>query len=63
MFSLTFKAFVMFVTFLLFQSNRYVVLAHGKVPKDSVHLDLFKPKNPDRVRFNLLKMICEFSIG
>ena len=33
MFSLTFKAFVMFVTFLLFQSNFYIVLVHGKVLK------------------------------
>ena len=32
-FSLTFKAFVMFVTFLLFQSNFYIVLVHGKVLK------------------------------
>ena len=32
----------MFVTFLLFQSNLYVVLARGK---NSVHRDLFKTKN------------------
>ena len=31
MFSLTFKAFVMLVIFLLFQSNLYVVLAREKV--------------------------------
>ena len=36
----------MFVTFLLFQSNLYVVLARGKGPKNSVHRDLFKTKNP-----------------
>ena len=46
MFSLTFKAFMMFVTFLLFQSNLYVVLARGKGPKNNVHRDLFKTKNP-----------------
>ena len=32
-FSLTFKAFVMFVTFLLFLINFYVILAFGKGPK------------------------------
>ena len=42
----TFKAFVMFVTFLPFQTNLYVVLARGKGPKNSVHRDLFKTKNP-----------------
>ena len=36
----------MFVTFLLFQSNLYVVLARGKGPKNSVHRDLFKTKTP-----------------
>ena len=46
MFSLTFKVFVMFVTFLLFQSNLFVVLACGKSPKNSVHRDLFKTKSP-----------------
>ena len=46
MFSLLFQAFVMFVTFLLFQSNLYIVLAHGKGPKNSVYRDLFKTKNP-----------------
>ena len=30
MFSLKFKAFVMFLTFLLFQSNLYIVLAHRR---------------------------------
>ena len=35
-FSLTFKAFMMFVTFLLFQSNLYVVLARGKGSKNSI---------------------------
>ena len=44
MFSLTDKAFVMFVTFLLFQSNIYLVLAHGNGPKDSVHRDFFSTK-------------------
>ena len=33
-------------TFLLFQSNLYVVLARGKGPKNSVHKDLFKTINP-----------------
>ena len=33
MFSPTFRAFVTFMTFLLFQSNLYIVLAHGKGPK------------------------------
>ena len=46
MFSLTFKAFVMLVTFLLFQNNLYIVLARGKGPKNNVHRDLFKTKNP-----------------
>ena len=36
----------MFVTSLLFQSNLYVVLAREKGPKNSVHRDLFKTKNP-----------------
>ena len=36
----------MFVTFLLFQSNLYVVLARGKGPKNSVNRDLFKTKTP-----------------
>ena len=45
MFSRTFKAFVMFVTFFLFQSTLYVVLAHGKCPKNSLHRDLFKTKD------------------
>ena len=44
MFPLSFKAF-MFMTFLLFQSNLYVVLALGKGPKNSIHRDLFKAKN------------------
>ena len=46
MFSLTFKALAVFMTFLLFQSNLYVVLACGKGPKNNVHRDLFKAKNP-----------------
>ena len=37
MFSLKFQAFVMFVTFLLFQSNLCVVLAREKGPKNCVH--------------------------
>ena len=41
LFSLLFKAFVMFVTFLLFQSNLYVVLACGKGPKNSVQIEIF----------------------
>ena len=36
----------MFVTFLLFQSNLYVVLAHGKGPKSSIHGDFFITKKP-----------------
>ena len=44
MFSLTFKAFVTFVTFLLFQCNLYVVLGLGKCPKNRIHRDLFKTK-------------------
>ena len=35
-FILKFKAFVMFVTFLLFQSNLRMVLAHEKGPKNSI---------------------------
>ena len=45
MFFITFKVFVMFVTFVLFQSNLFVVLARGKGPKNSVHRDLFKTKS------------------
>ena len=40
------KPFVMLVTFLLFQSNLYVILASGKGPKNSVHRDLFEAKSP-----------------
>ena len=36
----------MLVTFLPFQSNLYVVLERGKGPKNNVHKDLFKTKNP-----------------
>ena len=42
-----FKAFVMFVTFLLFQGNLFVVLACGKGPKNSIHRDFFKIKTPE----------------
>ena len=35
----------MFVTFLLFQSNLFVVSARGKGTKNSDHRDLFKTKN------------------
>ena len=34
----------MFMTFLLFQSNLYVVLAREKNPKNSIHRDLFETK-------------------
>ena len=44
MFSLIFKVFVMFVTFLLFQSNLYIVLAPAKGPENSVYIDLFHKK-------------------
>ena len=55
MFSVLFKVLVLLVTFLLFQSNftvesnftvSYVVLALEKGPKNYVHRDLFKTKNP-----------------
>ena len=36
----------MFVKFLPFQSNLYVVLARGKGPKNNIHRDVFKTKNP-----------------
>ena len=36
----------MFVTFLLFESNLYLVLAREKGPKNSVHRDLFETKKP-----------------
>ena len=36
----------MFVTFLLFLSNLYIVLPCGKGPENSAHRDLFKTKNP-----------------
>ena len=35
----------MFVIFLLFQINLYLVLARGKGHKNSIHRDLFKTKN------------------
>ena len=37
MFSLTLKAFVIFI-FLLFQSDLYIFLAHGKALKNSIHI-------------------------
>ena len=43
-FSATFKAFVMLMTLLLFQSNLYLVLVHEKGPKNSIHRYLFKTK-------------------
>ena len=52
LFSLTFKAFVMFVTSLLFQSNLNVVLAPGKGPKNSVYRDLFTTKNPTHKKWD-----------
>ena len=36
----------MFVTFALFQSTLYFVLARGEGPENSVHKDLFKTKYP-----------------
>ena len=48
MFTLTFKAFVMLLTLLLFQSNLFVFLAHGKGLKNSVHRDLFRAKNAEQ---------------
>ena len=46
LFSLIFKAFVMLVTFLLFQSNLYIVLACGKVQK-TAFIEIFsKQKTP-----------------
>ena len=36
----------MLVTFLLFQSKLYIILARGKGPKNSVHRDFFKTKSP-----------------
>ena len=44
MFSLTLTAFVMFLIFLLFQSNLHVVLACRKSPINRVHRELKKPK-------------------
>ena len=46
MFSLTFKPFLMLVSFSLFQSNLHIVLTRGKGSKDNVHRDLFKTKIP-----------------
>ena len=37
---------LIFLTSLLFQSSLYVVLAHGKGPKNTIHRDLFRTKNP-----------------
>ena len=45
-FSLLIKAFVTSLTYSLFQSNLYVVLASGKGPKNSVYRDIFKIKSP-----------------
>ena len=50
LFFLLIIAFAMFLTFLLFQSNLYVVLTGGKGPKNSVHGDLFKTKIVPRKR-------------
>ena len=44
---------MMFLTFSLFQSNLYVVLACGKGPKNSVHRDLFKTKSPKQKTLDL----------
>ena len=46
----------MFMTFLLFQRNLYIVLARGKGPKNSVYRDLFKTKNP-----KILRGLCPLS--
>lgn len=45
-FSLLMKIFVMFMMFLLFQSNFFVFLARGKGPKNSIYRNLFKTKKP-----------------
>ena len=58
MFSLTFKAFVMFVTLLIFQSNLSIVLAREKGPKNSVHRDFFKTKNPKQKKPGPLTPSC-----
>ena len=44
----------MFMKFLLFQSNLYVVLARGIGPKNSVHRSLFKTKIPKQKTPRLL---------
>ena len=53
--SLTFKAYAMFVTFLLFQSNLYVVLARGKGPRSCI-IDIFARQIPPgpQLRFKCL---------
>ena len=48
MFSVTFKALVMFATFLQFQSNLDVVLASAKCPKISVFIEIFLIKTTPR---------------
>ena len=44
--SLIFKAFVMFMTFLLLQINLYIDLVWKKNPKNNAHTHLFKAKDP-----------------
>ena len=39
------------VTFLLFQSNLYIVLAHGKGPKNIIQSDFFKTEKPKQKNF------------
>ena len=58
MFSVTFKALMMFVTFLQFQNTLYVVLASVKCLKISVHRDLFKTKNPQNPSCTLHAAWC-----
>ena len=43
----------MFVTFLLFQRNLYVVLSHGKSPKKGIYRDLFITKKPKQKTLSL----------
>ena len=53
MFSLAFKAFVMFTTFLLFHSSLYIVLAHGKGPKKAFIKTFSKQKTLNKKLLDL----------
>ena len=62
MLSLTFKAAVMLVTFSLFQSNLYLVLAHEKGPKNIVQRDLCQTKYLSKTSPDLQLPFTRFTV-